>query len=203
MSTATATTRKFTTADIALAAAFYPILIDQAKRREKITYGELIKQAKSRHPDDPEVQAAVAVTVGRKLDAIGACASAKGLPDVTSLVVNATSGECTRNFPDHDSPEAARRQVYAFDWSAVADEFDAALAATLAAPASAKTSKKPAAPKLIAEFEAAQQLYLYCKHTEPKLMLNPLVQERKDDIVALIRRGSSPEAALQQVLPSN
>ncbi|TKF95342.1 hypothetical protein, partial [Vibrio sp. F13] len=80
--------------DVQLAAIYYPILVDLARHKHCLTYGELVKRAKESHPDAEYVQRAIPVSAGRKLDVVRLFTSERGLPDVTSLIINKTAGEC-------------------------------------------------------------------------------------------------------------
>jgi hypothetical protein len=74
--------------DVQLAAAYYPLLIDLAKHKHCLTYGELVDQAKETYPDLEYVQNAIAVSTGRKLDVVRMFTNERELPDVTSLIIN-------------------------------------------------------------------------------------------------------------------
>ena len=53
-----------TLTDVHLASAYYPILIDLAKHKHCLTYGELVARAKQAYPDKQVVQKAIAVSTG-------------------------------------------------------------------------------------------------------------------------------------------
>lgn len=59
-----------TLTDVQLASAYYPILIDLAKHKHCLTYGELVERAKSLHPNKSVVQKAIAISAGRRLDVV-------------------------------------------------------------------------------------------------------------------------------------
>ncbi len=116
--------KNITLNDVQLASAYYPILIDLAKQKQCITYGELVAKAKEMYPTRKEVQNAIATSAGRKLDVIRIFTTERELPDITSLVVNKDTGECGEDFTKHFDPVATRKKVYAFDWSNVSTVFD-------------------------------------------------------------------------------
>lgn len=74
--------------DVQLAAAYYPILIDLAKHKHRLTYGELVGKAKVIYPEKGYVQNAIPVSTGRKLDVVRIFTNERNLPDVTSLIIN-------------------------------------------------------------------------------------------------------------------
>ena len=93
---------KVTLVDVQLASAYYPLLVDLAKHKHCVTYGELVDKAKAEYPDRQVVQRAIAVSTGRRLDVVRMFTTERNLPDLTSLVINKGSGECgigfTRSF---------------------------------------------------------------------------------------------------------
>ena len=113
-----------TLVDVQLASSYYPMLVDLAKHKHCLTYGELVERAKVEYPDRAVVQKAIAVSTGRRLDVVRMFTSDRELPDLTSLVINKGSGECGVGFTRSFDPKAAREEVFAFDWNAVTTDFD-------------------------------------------------------------------------------
>jgi hypothetical protein len=113
-----------TETDLAVAAALYPILVECARESpaRPMTYGDLINEAKARFPNNEVVQNAIPVSLGRRLDVVRMFLNKESLPDLTVLVVNAGTGEVGSAFGA--DPVIVRAKVAAFDWSAVAEEFD-------------------------------------------------------------------------------
>jgi hypothetical protein len=116
--------KNITLNDVQLAAAYYPILVDLARHKHCLTYGELVNQAKEMYPDLEHVKNAIAVSTGRKLDVVRIFTNERELPDVTSLILNKGQGECGTGFTEHFDPEKVREDVYSFDWSDITTEFD-------------------------------------------------------------------------------
>lgn len=110
--------------DVQLAAVYYPILVDLARHKHCLTYGELVKRAKESHPDVEYVQRAIPVSAGRKLDVVRLFTFERSLPDVTSLIINKTAGECGNGVTEYFDPVKLRDEVFAYDWSSVSDDFD-------------------------------------------------------------------------------
>lgn len=178
-----------TLADVQLASAYYPLLVEIAQDKKPVTYGDLVERAKLRYPDRPVVQNAIAVSTGRRLDVVRMFTSKRQLPDLTSLVINRGSGECGIGFTRSFDPKAARETVYSFDWKAVSTEFDGFLKLT-------ETVIKPR--KAVKEPEALELMYLY--YREHKDRLPSSISERREQIIELIREGLSAEEAFNQAL---
>ncbi len=179
---------RITLTDVQLASAYYPILIDLAKHKHCLTYGELVERAQSLHPDKPVVRNAIAVSTGRRLDVVRLFTSERNLPDLTSLIINKGIGECGIGFTQHFDPKATREKVFAFDWSEVSTDFDGFVRHTETAITPRTKVKEPKALELMAEH--------YKNH---KSTFSASVREHRKLIVELIMEGFSPEEAFAQV----
>lgn len=105
--------------DVQLARVYLPYLVELARERKTCTYSDLVDLAKIDHPNRTDVQKAIAISTGRRLDVIKRYCEDEGLPDLASIVVGKTSGECG-SFPgEHSDPAAARAEVFAKDWSEI------------------------------------------------------------------------------------
>lgn len=178
-----------TLTDVQLASAYYPILVDLAKHKHCLTYGELVDRAKTEYPDKAVVRNAIAVSTGRRLDVVRLFTSERDLPDLTSLVINKSSGECGVGFTDHFDPVAARDQVFAFDWSSVSLDFDGFVKLSESAVKPRKKVKEPKALQLMADYFQAN-----------RTTLPDSVRQQRELIVELIMEGFSPEEAFSQAL---
>ncbi len=170
--------------DVQLAAAYYPILIDLAKHKHCLTYGELVTEAKEIYPDKEYVQNAIAVSTGRKLDVVRIFTSERDLPDLSSLIINKSLGECGSGFTDYFDPEKVRAEVFAFDWSNVRPEFDLYIKAAEQKATPRKKVKRPDATKLMAEY------YKENKHQYPDS-----IKQYREEIIVMIMEGLTPEKA--------
>ena len=175
--------------DVQLASAYFPLLVDLAREKHCLTYGELVERAKGKYPDRLPVQNAIAVSTGRRLDVVRMFTSERELPDLTSLVINKGSGECGIGFTRSFDPKAVRNEVFAFDWSAVTTDFDGFVEHTEAAIEQRKRVKEPKAIELMAAY-----------YQQQKANLPPSVREKRYQIVELIMEGFTPEEAFTQVL---
>jgi hypothetical protein len=175
--------------DVQLASAYYPILIDLAKHKHCLTYGELVERAQSEYPDRPAVRKAIAVSTGRRLDVVRMFTAERKLPDLSALVINKNSGECGSGFPRSYDSKVTREQVFAFDWSAVSTDFDGFIKGTETAIKPRKKVKEAQARVLMAEH--------YKQH---KSTLPAEVRNHRELIVELIMEGFPPEEAFAQCL---
>jgi hypothetical protein len=170
--------------DVQLASSYYPLLVDLAKHKHCLTYGELVERAKEEYPDRAVVQKAIAVSTGRRLDVVRMFTSERELPDLTALVINKESGECGAGFTRSFDPIAAREEVFSFDWNAVTTDFDGFVRHT-------ETVIKPRKP-----VKQAKALELMSTHYQQnKANLLPSIRKSREQIIELIMEGFSPEEA--------
>ena len=180
--------KNITLNDVQLAAAYYPLLIDLAKHKLCLTYGELVDQAKETYPDLEYVQNAIAVSTGRKLDVVRMFTNERELPDVTSLIINKGQGECGSGFTDNFDPEAARKGVFSKDWSEVTTEFDVYIDIAQKNAIPRKRRKRPEALKLMSTF-----------YQENKNSYPISVKNMREEIIELLIEGFSEKESFDQV----
>lgn len=178
--------------DVQLASAYYPILVELARHKQNITYGELVERAKAEYPNKPVVQKAIAISAGRRLDLVRLFTDERSLPDLTSLVINKGSGECGNGFTDHFDPVLTRQKVFAFDWSAVSSEFDVFVKQSEEAIKPRKKVKEPLAREQMASYFQAN-----------RASLPPSIRQQRELIVELIMEGFSPKEAFEQAQRSD
>ena len=181
-------TLKPTTTDLELSLAFFAVLVDQAKAGSTITYGELVTKAKARFPTNGIVQNAIAVSAGRRLDFVRDFARERDLPDLTSLVISKSTGECGVGFTRNYDPARARAMVSAFDWSSVSSEFSVRVAAAIER---AKPRKK------LNEAQARQVMSQY--YFANKSILPTDTPQHRDRLIKLLMSGLSAEVAFAKV----
>jgi len=181
--------KNITLNDVQLAATYYPILIDLAKHKHCLTYGELVEKAQEMYPDKDYVQNAIAVSTGRKLDVVRIFTSERDLPDVTSLIINKNQGECGTGFTDHFNPEEARNEVYLYDWSEVSSDFDLYIEAV---------EKRATPRKRINRSEALKLMSEHYKGSKDKYPAS--ITDKREEIIALLIEGFLPEESFNQVL---
>jgi len=175
--------------DVQLAALYYPILIDLAKHKHCLTYGELVDKAKELYPEKEIVQNAIAVSAGRKLDVVRLFTDERGMPDLTSLIISKTTGECGSGFTDHFDPEAARKKVFDFDWTDVSTDFDMYINSAKNQVTPRKKRKREEAKKLMSEYYSSHKNYLPAN-----------IADQRDHIIELLMEGFDSVYAYEQAV---
>jgi len=184
--------KNITLNDVQLASAYYPILVELARHMQCITYSELVERAKKRYPKKTVVQNAIAVSTGRKLDVVRLFTSERDLPDLTSLIISKSSGECGSGFTEHFNPIEARDKVFSYDWSMVSTDFDGYIRHTEKAITPKKRRQKKQALELMSEY-----------WSKNKNTLTPSLKEKRSLIIKLLMDGLSPEEAFAQAAEKN
>jgi hypothetical protein len=110
--------------DIVLAGVYLPILIRTAKNRRTITYGELVQTGKELHPDNNYVQGSIPVTAGRRLNVLRQTLREHSLPDLSCLVVSASSGKTGDAYHLKSSEKELREAVFSTDWDQYQEVLD-------------------------------------------------------------------------------
>ncbi len=177
-------TKNVTMNDVKLASIYYPILIDLAKHKHCLTYGELVAKAKELHPDDPFVKKAVPVSAGRRLDVVRDFTEKHGYPDLTSLIINRGTGKPGKGFPRRNNSHEVQEAVFAFDWSTATTDFDGF---TTHLSDEIAVKRKFKAPKKLTESEAKVLVYEYFKKNKSSLQGN--LNKRRDFIVKQLMAG--------------
>ena len=116
--------KKVTPLDVELATIYYPILIEQARQKETISYANLLKKAKGLNPNNQNVQKAIPVGTGRRLCVVTKFTQIKEIPDISSLVINKATNEVGEGYSATYDPIEKRNEVFNFDWSGIKAEFD-------------------------------------------------------------------------------
>ena len=179
--------RNITLNDVQLASAYYPILIDLAKHKARLTYSGLVEKAKNVYPANAAVQKAIAVSTGRKLEVVRVFTAERELPDLTCLIINKGAGECGSGFTDHFDPVAAREKVFAFDWSAVSTDFDGYIKHAKTAVTPRKRIKLP---------DAREQMSKY--YSSHRAQFPPEIIQKRELILELLMDGFTPAEAFTQ-----
>jgi len=185
--------------DVQLAAIYYPILIELARNKRCISYGELISRAKELHPNTEYVQRAIPVSTGRKLDVVRLFISESGLPDVTSLILNKSMGECGNGVTEHFDPIKQRKEVFAYDWTMIFDKFDLYIKAAEEKVKTVKASSKKATETISRQYAMAMTVQYY---KENKAKFPSSITKRRDDIIDLILNDYEVEKAYNLVKSS-
>lgn len=180
--------RNITLNDVQLAAAYYPILVELAKHKHCLTYGELVDKAKEMYPELDYVQNAIAVSTGRKLDIVRLFTSERELPDVTSLIINKGQGECGTGFTEHFDPKSAREKVYSYDWTGVTTEFDLYIEMAERNAIPKKRRNRTVSLNLVSAF-----------YKENKNLYPVSIKDFREEIIILLMEGFNEKEAFDQV----
>lgn len=183
-----------TLTDFELAQAYYPILVETARQNKTITYGLLVKTAKKKYPEIIAVQNAIAVSVGRRLNAVRIFTSKHQLPDISSLVINISSGDCGKSYLKNFNPDKERSAVYAHDWNKTVPEFREYLSQAKLSYLPPKIVRKVSIKKSDANVLMSKYYYAH-KSSLPRSII-----KQRDNIIALIMTGISAENAYEEAL---
>jgi hypothetical protein len=171
-----------------LAAVYFPILVECAKRKELIYYSQLVERAKALHSDHADVQSAIPVSMGRVLDVIRTFCRADGLPNLASLVVSRQTGEPGQSFVDRHKAAELQQEAFGFDWAAHAVAFDTHIVEAIRV-----VMLKPRS-----RVEADTMRWTYYSAHKAQLPAN--VKEAYDAITVLLMEGYEPADAFAMAL---
>ena len=186
-----------THADIELAKVYFEILVELAKSEshQTIEYGQLVDEARARHPGNRYVQGAIATNIGRRLDTLRDFGTAQGLPDLSALVVNKKTKDNGDGFKKSFDGTTVRAQIAAFDWNSVKLDFETFLAAEK--EIIHKRESQSRSTRKIKEPEALNLLWEHYK--EHRSDVGAVTEKEKEKVVELIMLGLDPAQAIEQV----
>lgn len=186
-----------TLTDIELAKVYFELLVGLAKssKGQTIKYGELVELAKEKYPSNEFVSGAIAVSMGRRLDALREFTKQHNLPDLSALVVNKATGNNGKVYIRSFDGDAVREQIAAFDWGSVQLDFENFIASEKMIFEERQIKKRK--PKRIKEPEAMQIWWEYYKADKDEI--GAISQDEKKAIVELIMQGYAPQDALNAV----
>lgn len=181
-------------ADLDLAEAFYAVLARQARKGAPITCGDVVTEAKALFPDNPSVQNAFAMTVGKRLAIVQAFTRQRNLPDLASLAVNKAGRSVVPASADgDDNATPSLDQVAAVDWDGLTAEFASAIADARANATTATQAPRVPKPKAISYDQAAAQMSAYYMANKATLPAN--IKASREAIIQRIRDGRPVEQA--------
>jgi hypothetical protein len=143
--------KKPTETDVALAIAYYPMLVEISARQEKITFDQFVQNAKARYPKDQAIQNAIPVSTGRRFEFVRIFTELNGFPDLSAWVVNKAGKNSAAYSADYD-PDVERENSADTDWSLYQSEWDAHVAELKKLAVKLKRRKPDEARKLMADF---------------------------------------------------
>ena len=104
-----------TETDVALAIAYYPMLVELALKRTICSFKDFISDAKRRYPNNQFVQYAVPISTGRRFEFIRIFTKRHALPDLSAWVTN-QKGDNSQAFIADFDPENERKTSAEVDW---------------------------------------------------------------------------------------
>jgi hypothetical protein len=135
--------------------------------------------------------------MGRRLDAVREFTNLHNLPDLTSLVVNKTTGDNGRGFAKSFDGDSVRQQVSSFNWHSVQISFSEFLNEETQQYIQRQAEKAQKKPKKIKEPEAREIWWAY--YQPNKEAIGKISNFEKEQIIQLIMTGVSPADALAKV----
>lgn len=171
-----------TSLDVHLASRYFPLLVGYARKKETVSYSALVDAAKGVYPKDSQVQNAIAVSTGRRLDVVRLFTQERNLLDLSALVIGKSRGEVGSGFPKGVDPVEIRKKIFEFDWSAISTEFEGFVANTKEMIKTRKRRKESDALQLMGEF--------YKSHKDE---LPENISEQRMYILELLMEGFSAE----------
>ena len=108
--------KKITSTDIALAKAYFTILVETAIKRTTISYGDLVAISKERFPSDGEITSGVPAKAGRRLEVLRKHTDLFDLSDISCLAVSASSQEVGDAYHLKKEVKTTRSAVYETHW---------------------------------------------------------------------------------------
>lgn len=192
--------RQVTDTDAALAVAYYPLLVDLAARRQRITFKDFVALAKATYPDNPAVQNAIPVSTGRRLEFVRVFTALQRLPDLSAWVTG-KSGKNSAAYEGDFDPVEERRRSAEEDWSRHQTAWEAH-AADLRKRAQKITPRS--------ELEARSMMAEFAKVMRPRIeaaIPNPkkrpyveLVAPFREPILQDLMSGLDPDDVFENVL---
>lgn len=188
--------RQPTDTDVALAKAYYPMLCELAKEQKEVTFKEFVEAAKTRYPKVEEVQNAIPVSTGRRLEFVRLYTKEHGLPDLSAWVVSQAGTNSDEYMADFD-PVAEREATAQVNWDEYEGDWGAYIVELTKATIKIKRRKEP---------EARTLMWNYFKDIRDQIP-NPkklpeveVVKDFREAILERLMEGKSEEDAFNDVI---
>jgi hypothetical protein len=211
-------TIRYTHTDLVLATAYFPILVEYTEKYRAassseraqwlVTYGDLVAQAKTRHPDVPEIQNATNINAGRRLGVIRQIANGD-CPDMSCLIVNKTIKETGEAYQGEFDSSAERSKLLSndgdapFDFKAFVAEFLRRVESIRASVPDTPSRKTRAAsppqrkPK-VSEDHALQSVHQY--YLANRTTMPASIKSMRESIVQWIMQAMPVEDAFKRAI---
>lgn len=178
-----------TITDVLLAKAYYPILLECAKDKKTIFYGDLVSEAKKTYPNLEYVQNAIPVSVGRRLFVVREFTDSKQLPDITSIAFNKSEGRPGDVYTKAYDADKALLEVFEFSWADVTEDFNLHIDLI---------EKESRPKKSISREDAKKRNSEYYLEHKKSLPVN--ISDYREDIIRDIMDGIAPQEAFENAI---
>jgi hypothetical protein len=192
--------KKPTETDVALAIAYYPMLVEISARQEKITFDQFVQNAKARYPKDQAIQNAIPVSTGRRFEFVRIFTELNGFPDLSAWVVNKAGKNSAAYSADYD-PDVERENSADTDWSLYQSEWDAHVAELKKLAVKLKRRKPDEARKLMADFARKMRAKIEASIPNKKKLSYPLlVKPYQSLIMESLMEGKDIELVFDDII---
>lgn len=184
--------------DILFAELILPLLIERVTLSDpRITYGDIVKEVKVRHPHLKPVQTFHHRHVGRRLGTIWEFTKSQGCPHIGALVVDAQYGECGSGIYGLVNPEQEREKVKSFpNWNDI--ELDFGKHITLV---KMKKKERETKPKKISWEEAKYKVANYWKEIKKSSPIDQKkIENYREELRVLVQQGHLPARAFAMII---
>lgn len=193
-------TRRVTDADAALAIAYYPLLVDLAGRRQKMSFKAFVERAKTTYPNDPAVRNAIPISTGRRLEFVRVFTAAQRLPDLSAWVTG-QSGKNSATFEKDFDPEAERQRSAEVNWLDHQAAWEAHAADLRKRAQQITPRKEPEARAMMAKFAQEMRPQIEAAISNPKKRpYGTLVAPFREAILQDLKSGLDPQGVFENVL---
>ena len=186
--------------DIALAVAYYPMLIELAVERRTMSFNEFVKRAKNRYPENPFVQSAIPTSTGRRLEFIRIFTKKNGLPDLSVWITNKDGKNSTSYENDFDAKNERDKSAM-LNWIDYQDAWDEHKLYLKKLAIRLTRRKEKEALSLMAKFALEMRPRIQAAIPNPhSLSYDKLVRQFREPILEGLMEGRDPENVLQDVI---
>lgn len=192
--------RKPTPTDAELAKCYYPILCELAKEQKELTFKEFVELAKDRYPNSEEVQNAIPVSTGRRLEYIRTYTKTHGLPDLSAWIVS-QSGTNSEAYLSDFNPIEEREASALVNWDDYEGVWGEFVEQLVKATIKVKRRKENEAESIMGAYATELRSKIEASIPNPKkLKYATLVQPFRAPIVEGLMEGKDVEDVFEDVI---
>lgn len=192
--------RQPTETDIALAVAYYHMLVELAEAKRIMSFKDFVEAAKKRYPKDSAVRNAIPVSTGRRFEFIRIFTKKHGLPDLSAWVTNKSGKNSTAYGNDFDASKE-REASANIAWSNYQDEWEEHRSYLKRLAVRLTRRKRVDALKIMAKFSLEMRSRIQASIPNPRgIPYDKLVQPFREPILEGLMEGRDPETVFQDVI---